>query len=107
MFDPFHNAVDKYYLVNGSLKGSWKGIPRDVIIANWNSGKARESLAFFAERGHRQLIAGYYDADDLSNLEQWNAAAKGISGVFAFMYTTWQAKYNLLEQYGEAIRATP
>jgi len=105
MFDPHHNAVDKYYLVNGSLKGSWEGIPRDVIIANWNSGKARESLAFFAGRGHRQVIAGYYDVDDLSNFEQWNSAAHGLSGVIGFMYTTWQAKYNLLERYGAAIKS--
>ncbi len=104
MFDPHHNAVDKYYLVNGSLKGSWEGLPRDVIIANWNSGKARESLAFFAERGHRQLIAGYYDVDDLSNFEQWNSAARGVPEIIGFMYTTWQAKYNLLEKYGDAIR---
>ena len=26
MFDPNHNAVDKYYLVNGTLKGSWEGL---------------------------------------------------------------------------------
>ena len=53
MFDPHHNAVDKYYLVNGSLKGSWEGLARDVIIANWNGDKAAESLKFFADRGHR------------------------------------------------------
>ena len=60
MFDPHHNAVDQYYLVNGTLKGSWEGLPRDVIIANWNSGKAHESLTFFAEPGpppdHRRLL---------------------------------------------------
>jgi hypothetical protein len=105
MFDPHHNAVDKYYLVNGTLKGSWEGLPRDVIIANWNGGKARESLEFFAGRGHRQLIAGYYDVSDLSNFEQWNSAAKGISGVMGFMYTTWQSRYDLLERYSEAMRS--
>ncbi len=105
MFDPYHNATDKYYLVNGTLKGSWEGLPRDVIIANWNGGKAHESLAFFAGRGHRQLIAGYYDVNDMSNFEQWNSAAKGITGVMGFMYTTWQAKYDLLERYSEAMRA--
>ena len=62
MFDPHHNAVDNYYLVNGSLKGSWEGLSREVMIANWNSGKAKESLAFFADRGHKQLIAGIMTA---------------------------------------------
>ena len=60
MFDPNHNAVDQYYLVNGSLKGSWEGLSRDVIIANWNSGKAAESLSWFAVAGpspdHRRLL---------------------------------------------------
>jgi hypothetical protein len=104
MFDPYHNATDKYYLVNGSLKGSWEGLSRDVIIANWNEGKAAESLKFFADRGHAQLIAGYYDGDDLTNFEHWNSAARGVKGVDGFMYTTWQSKYGLLERYGEAMR---
>ena len=28
MFDPNHNAVKEYYLVNGTLEGSWEGLPR-------------------------------------------------------------------------------
>ena len=51
-----------------------------MIIANWNGGKARESLTFFDGRGHRQLIAGYYDVDDLSNFQTWDAAARDIPG---------------------------
>jgi hypothetical protein len=104
MFDPNHNAVDSYYLVNGSLKGSWEGLPRDVIVANWNGGKARESLEFFAGRGHRQLIAGYYDVDDLSNFQTWDEAARNVKGIIGFMYTTWATKYGLLEKYAEAIK---
>ena len=104
MFDPHHNAVDKYYLVNGTLKGSWEGLPRDVIIANWNSGKAKDSLSWFAARGHRQVIAGYYDSDDLSGLDAWKTAAQGSKGVFGFMYTTWQSRYGMLEKYGDALR---
>jgi hypothetical protein len=106
MFDPHHNAVDKYYLINGSLKGSWEGLSRDVLIANWNSGKAKESLSFFADRGHKQLIAGYYDGDDLTNFQQWDQAARNVNGVIGFMYTTWQSKYGLLEHYGQAMRGT-
>jgi hypothetical protein len=104
MFDPNHNAVAKYYLINGSLEGSWEGLSRDVLIANWNSGKAKASLEWFANRGHRQIIAGYYDGDDLSNFRDWTAAAHGILNVEGFMYTTWQNKYGLLEQYGAAMR---
>jgi len=76
MFDPHHNAVGGYYLVNGTLEGSWKGLAPSVIVANWNGGKARESLHWFAGRGHPQIIAGYYDVDDLSNFRTWDAVAR-------------------------------
>jgi hypothetical protein len=104
MFDPHHNAVDHYYLVNGTLAGSWKGLRPEVVIANWNSGKARESLRWFADRGHRQVMAGYYDSD-LGNLRHWQEAARGVSGVVGFMYTTWAHHYGLLEAYGKALTA--
>jgi hypothetical protein len=102
MFDPNHNAVDHYYLVNGSWKGSWEGLPKDVVVANWNGGKAAASLKFFADRGHPQVIAGYYDGD-LSNFRKWDAAARGVPGVRGFMYTTWAHNFGLLEAYGKAI----
>jgi hypothetical protein len=103
MFDPHHNAVDKYYLVNGSLEGSWKGLPEGTVIANWNGGQAEKSLKFFAERGHGQVIAGYYDAG-VSNFDKWLAAAKGTPKVVGFMYTTWQHKYDDLEAIGARMR---
>jgi len=102
MFDPNHNAVDNYYLCNGTLAESWKGLPADVMIANWNGGKAAASLKWFAERGHSQVMAGYYD-DGLDNFKKWTAAAKGLPKVSGFMYTTWQNKYELLEDYGKAM----
>jgi hypothetical protein len=105
MFDPTHNAVKDYYLVNGTLEGSWEGLDRSVILANWNAGKARASLDFFAKRGHRQVLAGYYDSDD--NLATWNAAAKGVPGVIGFMYTTWQSRFDDLERYGKALAGKP
>ena len=81
MFDPHHNAVDDYYLVNGTLAGSWEGLPPRVIIANWNGGHMRESLDFFADRGHRQVIAGYYDCRrPLNDFTRWDEAARGRPG---------------------------
>jgi hypothetical protein len=88
MFDPKHNAVNNYYLVNGTLEGSWEGLSKATTVANWNSGKARESLDFFAGRGHRQILAGYYDADDMSGFTNWD---------------TWANKYQMLDRYGAAI----
>ncbi len=97
MFDPFHNAVKDYYLVNGSLEKSWDGLSPEVEVMNWNFGKRDESLAFFSKRGHRQVIAGYYD-EDLANVDAWLASAARVEGVRGFMYTTWRQDYSRLEE---------
>ncbi len=104
MFDPHHNAVDRYYLVNGSLKNSWEGLPARVGIANWNGGSAEKSAKWFAGRGHKQVLAGYYDGD-LENFRHWHAATKDVPGIRGFLYTTWQHKYEHLEEYGKAMLA--
>lgn len=98
MFDPHHNAVDRYYLVNGPLTGSWEGLDPATVIVNWNSGHAADSLRFFSGRGHRQLIAGYYDAP-VASIRPWLAAAKGVDGVIGVMYTTWRQDYTKLEAF--------
>jgi hypothetical protein len=106
MFDPNHNAVEKnYYLVNGSLLGSWEGLDKDVIILPWYFEKRAQSLRFFADRGNRQVIAGYYDSDP-AKVKDWLAAAKGVNGVLGVMYTTWQNNYNDIEAFSKAIDET-
>ena len=102
MFDPHHNAKPNYYLVNGDLTGSWEGLEKDVVIVNWNSGKAAESLKFFADRGHRQLIAGYYDGP-LANTRQWLGKTKDIPGVLGVMFTTWKSDYSQLEAFAKML----
>ena len=97
VFDPHHNAVKEYYLVNGSLEGSWEGLSPEVEVMNWNFGKRSESLAFFSKRGHSQLIAGYYD-DAIANVVAWLDAAKDTEKVKGFMYTTWRNDYSKLEE---------
>ena len=109
MFDPHHNAVDNYYLVNGSLAGAWEGLAGDVVVVNWNFGKREESLRFFSRRGHRQVIAGYYDGPP-DQIRDWLDAARGVPGVVGVLYTTWRQDYSQLEAFarivGEAT-ATP
>jgi len=104
MFDPHHNAKKNYYLVDGDLTESWLGLDRDVLVINWNSGQARDSLRFFAERGHRQLLAGYYDAPP-ANIRPWLAAAKEVKGVIGAMYTTWRNDYKDLEAFAKELDA--
>ena len=74
-----------------------------MTIANWNGGKAAASLKWFADRGHTQVIAGYYDGNNLDNFQKWTTAAKDVPKVTGFMYTTWRHKYDHLEAYGKAM----
>lgn len=100
MFDPQHNAHKDYYLVRGDLTGSWEGLDKDVIIVPWYFEKRAESLKWFADRGHRQVIAGYYDAAP-ERVRDWLAAARPFPGVIGVMYTTWENKYGDLEKFTE------
>jgi hypothetical protein len=101
MFDPHHNAHADYYLVRGDFSGSWEGLPKDAVVVNWNFGKRDASLRFFAERGHRQVIAGYYDGP-VEGARDWLAAAAGVRGVVGIMYTTWRSAYDDIEAFAKA-----
>jgi hypothetical protein len=103
MFDPYHNAVNNYYLVKGDLKGSWEGLSSNVIIMNWYFGPREKNLPFFADRGHKQVLAGYYDHDP-ARIKEWLKAAAKVKGVVGVMYTTWQHKYDDLEAFAKYAR---
>ncbi|AIE86565.1 hypothetical protein [Fimbriimonas ginsengisoli] len=100
MIDPYHNAVPNYYAVNGDLTGSWEGLPKDLIVVNWNSGQAEKSLPFFDKLGHRQILAGYYDGP-VGAIKGWLAKGRGL-GIVGVMYTTWVGKYDDLEAFAKA-----
>jgi hypothetical protein len=103
MFDPHHNAVPgPYYLVNGPWTGAWEGLEKDVVIVNWNYGKRDESLNFFAYRGHRQVVAGYYDGGQ--DTKKWVASAGKVKGVVGYMYTTWRGDYSKIEAFAKECR---
>ena len=108
MFDPHHNAVDKYYLAGSTLAGSWEGLDPSVRIANWNAGKRDESLPFFAGRGHKQILAAYYDTSDTkAELEGWLKSAAKVQGVEGVIYTTWRNHYADLETFAQVLREFP
>ena len=103
MFDPFHNAVPgPYYLVNGSLAGSWEGLDKDVKIVAWYFENRAESFKFFADRGHRYIIAGYYDGDP-EQAQMWLDAARSVPGYEGIMYTTWRNQYRDLERFSQVV----
>jgi len=102
MFDPMHNAVDHYYAVNGSLKGSWKGLDKGIGIVNWHGGLMGKNCRFFADLGLRQILSGYYDGDeDGSAIAKWLANTKGIPGIVGAMYTTWEDKYEAMDVWAK------
>lgn len=101
MFDPAHNAHADYYLSNGTWEGSWKGLPKDALVLNWNYGGRAKSLPFFASLGMKQVLAGYYDGN-VDDIRTWLADARGIKGIAGVMYTTWQNDYSKLEAFAKA-----
>lgn len=102
MFDPRANAREDYYLVRGDLGHSWDGLDSGVVVVNWNLGALESSLRFFAEHGHAQIIAGYYDGPvgDARHLVAMRARIPRIEGV---MYTTWQNRYDDLEAFARIV----
>lgn len=77
-----------------------RGLPKDAVIVNWNSGKPRKSLPFFAGRGHKQVLAGDYDGR-ADSIRGWLEAGKGVPGIDGAMYTTWQHNFDQLEAFAE------
>ena len=114
MFDPNQNAVDNYYDVEGTIAGSWEGLPPGIIMMNWNLGALAKSLTWFSGKdpsamqphGFQQIIAGYYSAPAGGGPEAATemAAAMGVPGVIGAMYTTWDDDYTQLQQYADGIR---
>jgi len=102
MFDPMHNAKDQYFAVNGSLKGSWKGLDPGIGIVNWYGELMGKNSRFFADMGLRHILSGYYDDDeDGSRIVQWIAATKEVPGVVGAMYTTWEDKYGAMDVWAQ------
>lgn len=102
MFDPMHNAQDHFYAVNGSLKGSWKGLDKDVGLMNWNGDTQGKNSKFFADLGLKQMLSGYYDGDTSgAGIQGWLVGVKGIPGIEGAMYTTWQDNYDAMDVWAQ------
>ncbi|MBC8235080.1 hypothetical protein H8E77_36505 [bacterium] len=103
MLDPNHNAHDNYYLVDGDFTGSWKYIPKDLVIVCWYYNKRNESLKFFSSLGFRTLAGAYYDGDTLDNPKGWLEVLERTPKACGIMYTTWRNKYELLAPFGDLV----
>jgi hypothetical protein len=103
MFDPTHNAHDHYYLVRGTLAGSWEGLRgQNIGVVNWNGGAGAKSSKFFADLGVKQVLSGYYDGDsDGSAIAKWEADTAAMPGVVGAMYTTWTDNYDPMDVWAK------
>jgi hypothetical protein len=102
MFDPYQNAHDNYYLVNGTWAGSWEGLTPDVHVVDWDFDARKKDLPWFAGRGHKQLLAGYYDGD-MNATVTWLKDSLDIPGIEGVEYTTWQHRYDDLEKFAQTV----
>ncbi len=112
MFDPFANAVNNYYFVEGNIAGSWTGVPANVTIMNWNPYNLANSLNWFSGLNsqqpipHQQIIAGYYDSGNgTASATQELQQAAGVPGVTGLMYTTWEDDYSQLQPFAAAAKS--
>lgn len=103
MFDPNHNARKKYYLIDGSFYGTWKYMPKHMVIVCWYYEKRNLSLPFFSKLGYPTLAGAYYDADNLDNPKGWLRSLDHTRGAVGIMYTTWENKYKLLPAFGDLV----
>ena len=104
MYDPNHNAHDNYYLSNGTLEGSWNGLPQSWDIGNWRRHNA-PALAWFESLGNRQILCGYYDESGPDfTIDDWLDMSKDTDGVYACMYTTWWKGYDDLEAWAQVVK---
>jgi hypothetical protein len=103
MLDPAHNARNHYYGVVGDFTGSWKHVPRDVVMMCWSEDILEKSLGFFSKEGFGTFGAAYYDAEDLVGSRTWLGALRRTPGARGIMYTTWEKKYGLLDAFGDLV----
>ena len=106
MFDPYHNAVNNYYLWNGNLTPPPNALPSDVTVMNWNLGDLNQSLKYFAALGNQQIIAGDYGAANGNAEAQLEVSeAVGAANVKGLMFTDWDNDYSQLENYAAGAKA--
>ena len=107
MFDPNHNSVKKYFLVDGSLENTWKYLPRDMGIVCWYFDRRKESLEFFSSHGFKTISSAGPDSSALENPKGWLAVMDNTPGATGIMYTTWSNDFKLVAPFGDLVSKRP
>ena len=73
---------------------------------NWYSPNLK-SAKFFADRGHKQILCGYYDKRNTAglkkNIHMWQTFTKDVPNVSGYMYTTWGKRYQFMKEYFQLV----
>ena len=105
MFDPTHNAREKYFALASSLIGIWELLPRDLVICCWREGRAENSsVAFFESLGFRTQVALYYDDDTLELSRRGLKAARAAAHCQGVVFATWRKNYKKLPAFCDLLR---
>jgi len=109
MFDPHHNAKEKnedgspFHMFlckgDGPWWESWKGMPRQLGVMNWNNGHVK-SVKFFDGEGHQQILSHAHT----DKLIKWLDETKDCSRIAGVMYTTWSDDWTPFEAYVKAAK---
>ena len=60
---------------------------------------------WFEQRGHKQIMCGYYDTADLKgNIDSWMKVTDGVDGVVGLMYTQWSTGHERMKEFFELAR---
>jgi hypothetical protein len=107
MFDPEINARDGYYQLPSTAKGSWRNLPRDIVMANWGT-RPRNSYPFFSKLGFRTQCATYYDESEKfdGSRAMLNAASR-TPNCLGWTYTPWAHSRDLLEKFVDLADGIP
>ena len=89
----------------GDITGSWNFVPKDILMVVWENGHGPVAMKHFADNGFRTLAGIYYDHSDLENDRKWLKECNRTKGCQGLMYTTWQRKYGLLEDFAEMVKS--
>lgn len=104
MFAPTDNARNHYYCVKGDITGVWNLIPKDILMVVWENGHGPVALKHFSDNGFQTLAGAYYDFPTLDNDRKWLESCNATPGCQGLMYTTWEQKYGLLEDFADMMK---
>ena len=107
MFDPNHNSLKTYFLVDGSLEGTWKYLPKDMGIVCWYFDQRKNSLEFFSGHGFKTISSAGPDSAALDNPKGWMAVMDKTPGATGIMYTTWSNDFTLVAPFGDLVSKRP